>query len=98
MDVDLRGLRVIITAGAAGIGRATAEPFAANGARVHVCDVDERALTTIETIGHAMEDVLLQAKEGEIAFSPELFDLLYQALDAVGLVINRLEAGETSTP
>jgi len=51
MDVDLRGLRVIITAGAAGIGRATAELFAANGARVHVCDVDERALTTIETIG-----------------------------------------------
>lgn len=36
--------RVMITAGAAGIGRAIAEAFCDNGARVHVCDIDERAL------------------------------------------------------
>lgn len=39
------GHRVLITAGAAGIGRAMADAFAAAGARVWVTDVDETALT-----------------------------------------------------
>jgi NAD(P)-dependent dehydrogenase (short-subunit alcohol dehydrogenase family) len=38
------GHRVLVTAGAAGIGRAMAEAFAAAGARVWVTDVDEAAL------------------------------------------------------
>jgi NAD(P)-dependent dehydrogenase (short-subunit alcohol dehydrogenase family) len=40
MEIDLDGLRVIVTGGGAGIGRATAEMFASNGAIVHVCDID----------------------------------------------------------
>ncbi len=36
--------RVIITAAAAGIGRSIAAAFLANGARVHLCDVDPAAL------------------------------------------------------
>lgn len=39
--------RVLITAGAAGIGREFARAFAANGARIFVCDIDEKALTEI---------------------------------------------------
>ena len=39
--------RVLITAGAGGIGLAMAEAFAARGARVWVTDVDETALTTL---------------------------------------------------
>jgi len=38
------GLRVLITAGANGIGAAVARAFHAAGARVHVCDVDRSAL------------------------------------------------------
>jgi len=38
---------VLVTAGAAGIGRAIAQTFVDNGARVHVCDVDERALAAV---------------------------------------------------
>jgi NAD(P)-dependent dehydrogenase (short-subunit alcohol dehydrogenase family) len=38
------GLRVLITAGAAGIGRAIADTFADHGARVWVCDISEAAL------------------------------------------------------
>lgn len=36
--------RVIITAAAAGIGHAIAAAFIGNGARVHVCDVDDDAI------------------------------------------------------
>ncbi len=44
MDLTIKGLRVLVTAGANGIGRATARAFAAEGAKVHICDVDEKAL------------------------------------------------------
>lgn len=37
-------LRVVITAGGAGIGRATAEHFAQSGASVMICDIDPLAL------------------------------------------------------
>lgn len=44
MDYGLAGRRVLVTAGAAGIGRAIANGFIGAGATVHVCDVDEAAL------------------------------------------------------
>ena len=44
MDLDLGGARVIITAGAAGIGREIAKGFLEEGAAVSVCDVDADAL------------------------------------------------------
>ena len=44
MKLDLTGKRAIITAGGAGIGRRTAELFAAAGARIVICDLDVDAL------------------------------------------------------
>lgn len=38
------GLRVLVTAGAAGIGAAVARAFREVGGRVHVCDIDRAAL------------------------------------------------------
>ena len=40
MDLALTDLRVLITAGAAGLGELMAEAFLAEGARVHVIDID----------------------------------------------------------
>jgi NAD(P)-dependent dehydrogenase (short-subunit alcohol dehydrogenase family) len=48
MNTSAQGLRVLVTAGAAGIGRAIAQTFAAHGARVHVCDVDRGALAELQ--------------------------------------------------
>ena len=44
METSANGLRVLVTAGGAGIGRVIARTFVDHGARVHVCDVDEKAL------------------------------------------------------
>ena len=46
MDLGIKGLRVLVTAGASGIGREVARAFVREGAKVHVCDIDDKALRT----------------------------------------------------
>jgi NAD(P)-dependent dehydrogenase (short-subunit alcohol dehydrogenase family) len=46
MEFSAKGLRVLITAGAGGIGRVMARTFSEHGAKVHICDVDEKALAS----------------------------------------------------
>lgn len=47
MDLKLEGAKVIVTAGAAGIGRAIVDGFLAEGAIVATCDIDADALATL---------------------------------------------------
>ncbi len=47
MDLNLKGTRVIVTAGAAGIGLEIARAFANEGAQVEVCDVDTMAIAEL---------------------------------------------------
>jgi NAD(P)-dependent dehydrogenase (short-subunit alcohol dehydrogenase family) len=62
MDLGIAGLRVIVTAGAAGIGREVARAFVREGARVHICDVDRTALATL-----AESDPKLKASSCDVA-------------------------------
>ncbi|MBL8340184.1 MAG: SDR family oxidoreductase [Rubrivivax sp.] len=86
MDLSLSGQRVLVTAGAAGIGRAIAEAFMREGARVFVCDVDESALARLAAeqpaIGQCRADV---AARGEVAM---LFERALAALGGLDCLVN----------
>ena len=65
MDLDIDGLRVMVTAGAEGIGLEIARAFVREGARVHVCDVDEKALERL-----ARTDPAITWTACDVAVSP----------------------------
>jgi len=79
------GLRVLVTAGAAGIGRAIADAFVEDGALVHVCDINEAALTECrKTLGvtTSLTDV---SREEQVK---RLVDEAEQALGGLDVLIN----------
>ncbi len=64
MDLKLKGKVAVITGGAAGIGRATASRFEAEGAHAIVWDLPEVDVTKQESIDRALKDVL--ARHGRV--------------------------------
>ena len=71
--------RVLVTAGAAGIGREFARAFAANGAKVFVCDIDDKALDAI-----AKEIPGLIAKPCDMASRAQIERMVPDAVVALG--------------
>lgn len=71
--------RVLITAGASGIGREFARAFAANDAKVFVCDIDEAALSAI-----AKEIPGLIARRCDMASRAEIERMVPEAVAALG--------------
>jgi len=69
--------RVLITAGAAGIGREIARAFAATGAKVFVCDIDEAQLA------EAKREGFLTAR-CDMARRTEIERMVPAAVDALG--------------
>src|SRR6185295_551458 len=49
MELAAKGLRVLVTAGGAGIGRAIAQTFVKAGARAFTCDVDPKTRPDLVT-------------------------------------------------
>jgi NAD(P)-dependent dehydrogenase (short-subunit alcohol dehydrogenase family) len=62
-DLAVPGKRVLITAGAGGIGRAMAETFADAGARVHICDVDTKALEALRAARPAITSTVCDVSD-----------------------------------
>ena len=90
MDLGLRDARVIVTGGAANIGRGIVHGFAAEGARVLICDVDAEQALRVQK-----EALELGASAAEICdvvsavYGPVPLDHLIEylrALQAAGLV------------
>jgi len=69
--------RVLVTAGASGIGREIARAFEAQGAHVFVCDIDENGLAT------ASREGLLTAR-CDMAQRAEIERMVPTAVDALG--------------
>jgi NAD(P)-dependent dehydrogenase (short-subunit alcohol dehydrogenase family) len=86
MDKSISDKRVLVTAGAAGIGRRIAERFADQGARVHICDVGEGALAAFRKanpkIGTTIADV---ADESAV---DRLFDDAKKSLGGLDVLVN----------
>jgi len=63
MNFSAKGLRVLITAGAAGLGHEFSSTFAEAGAKVFMCDVDSTALSSFRAahprIGATLADVAI---------------------------------------
>ncbi|MBX3059570.1 MAG: hybrid sensor histidine kinase/response regulator [Anaerolineae bacterium] len=55
-------------------------------------------MTAVESLGHALEELLSLTKDGRLPFTPDLFDLLYQSLDAVEMVVAQVESGSGAPP
>ncbi|WP_424136747.1 SDR family oxidoreductase [Roseomonas chloroacetimidivorans] len=63
MDLGITGLRVLVTAGANGIGRTVVEAFLSEGAQVFTCDLDTEGLSTLNpAIGRMVADVADRAQ------------------------------------
>jgi NAD(P)-dependent dehydrogenase (short-subunit alcohol dehydrogenase family) len=86
MDLQIEGLRVLITAGANGIGRATARAFAAEGAKVHICDVDREALSAMAASDPAITQSVCDVSDrGAVA---RLFEETLTTLGGLDCLVN----------
>jgi NAD(P)-dependent dehydrogenase (short-subunit alcohol dehydrogenase family) len=86
MEYSAKGLRVVVTAGAAGIGRAIARTFLEHGARVHICDVDEKMLK--ETAASLPEVSQTRADVSSVADVERLFQDAKQRLGGLDVLVN----------
>ncbi len=79
MELSVKGMRVIITAGAAGIGRATAKLFLDNDAKVHICDISKEQL---EICSKDLPGI--KTTVADVAESAQIDRLFEEALEHLG--------------
>lgn len=86
MELGLRGAKVLVTAGASGIGLELVQAFAAEGAVVVACDIDEKAIRqrAVDLPGVSW----LQADVADRAKVAELFDNARAKLGGLDVLVN----------
>ena len=88
--------RVLITAGAGGIGREIARAFAANGAKVFVCDIDAEGL---ETLAQEIED--LTTTVCDVSKREDIERMVTSAIESLGgldVLVNNAGISGPTTP
>ena len=94
MAERLEGRRAIVTGGGAGIGRAIAERFAREGARVLVADVDGEAAESVAS------DLGLEAQRVDVTDASQVAALVERAVEAFGgldTIVNNAGIGVAAT-
>jgi NAD(P)-dependent dehydrogenase (short-subunit alcohol dehydrogenase family) len=86
MENSLKGRRVLVTAGAAGIGLAITRTFVAHGARAHICDVDEDALRRCRAELPAVSQT--KADVASLADVERLFADVQRQLGGLDILVN----------
>ena len=86
MSDNLNGKRVLVTAGASGIGKATAEAFLAAGAHVLICDIDEDLLAGCAA--WAVAPIAVRADVSKSADVDHMFDVLEKDLGGIDVLVN----------
>ena len=86
MDLGIKGLRVLVTAGANGIGLAIARAFADEGAKVHICDVDQAALSALAASDKALTQSVCDVSDR--ASVARLFDDVITTLGGLDVLVN----------
>ena len=82
----LDGQRALVTAGAQGIGRAITEALLAQGAQVHVCDIDTAALKDVKEAFPQVTATLTDiSNEAQVA---EMFAGLQQRWGGLDILVN----------
>ena len=94
MTSDLTGQRVLVTAAAQGIGRATAQAFARAGARVLATDINAPGIAGLDGCETARLDVLDAECVAEVCARAGAVDVLFNAAGVVhsGTVLDCSEA------
>ena len=94
MDLGIGGLRVLVTAGASGIGLEIARAFIREGAQVHICDLDEERLAALPG-----SDPEVTASRCDVSDRAQVAQLFEEALGRLGgldaLINNAGIAGPT---
>jgi NAD(P)-dependent dehydrogenase (short-subunit alcohol dehydrogenase family) len=96
MDMNIKGLRVLVTAGASGIGLATARAFAAESARVLICDIDQKALTTVGRSDPALAQTVCDVAEP--AAVAKLFETVVKELGGLDALVNNAGIAGPTAP
>ncbi|WP_144637545.1 SDR family oxidoreductase [Bordetella genomosp. 13] len=82
------GLRVLVSAGASGIGAAVARAFVETGARVHVCDIDRAAL---ERLAAEVPNLTTSVADASVSRDVQaVFDDVRNALGGLDVLVNNV--------
>jgi NAD(P)-dependent dehydrogenase (short-subunit alcohol dehydrogenase family) len=96
MKLSTKGMRVIITAAASGIGRTVAETFLENDAKIYICDIDEDQL---EDCTNSMQDIGAMRADVSDALQAEVFFREAKAyLGGIDILINNAGISGPSAP
>jgi NAD(P)-dependent dehydrogenase (short-subunit alcohol dehydrogenase family) len=96
MDMRIDGLRVLVTAGASGIGLVTARAFAAEGARVLICDVDEKALEAVAASDPGFAQIFCDVADPQAI--AKLFGAVSEKLGGLDALVNNAGIAGPTAP